>query len=53
VVVDWQRALVHNSNTSEWIALVACCPFEAALLVEWVSAEKLIAVRDPRPVDAR
>ena len=52
VVVDWQRAPVHNANTSDWIALVACCPFEAALIVHWVGAERLIPVRDPRPADA-
>lgn len=49
VVVDWQRAPVHSANSSGWVALVACCPFEAALIVEWVSAERLIAVRDARP----
>ena len=51
VVVDWQRAPVHTVNTSAWVALVARCPFDAALVVEWVSADRLVAVHDPRPVD--
>lgn len=50
VVVLWQHSPVHNVNASDWVALIASCPFGAALLVEWVGAERLVAVRDPAPV---
>jgi hypothetical protein len=51
VVVGWQHAPVHNATAAAWIALVATAPFSSALLVQWVSAERLIPVRDPAAVD--
>ena len=51
VVVSWQHAPVHQATAAAWLALVAQAPFGTALLVEWVSAERLIPVRDPTPTD--
>lgn len=49
VVVSWQHAPVHNANAADWLALVVMNPFGHALLLQWVGAERLIAVRDPTP----
>jgi hypothetical protein len=51
VVVCWQYAPVHNVTAAEWVALVAQSPFGGALLVEWVSADRLVGVRDDTPTD--
>ncbi len=53
VVVCWQHAPVHNAGTSDWVALVAVNPFGTALLVCWLSVDRLIPIRDPTPADAR
>ena len=46
LVVGWQHSPVHNATTSDWIALVATCPFNTALQLQWVGAERLLPVRD-------
>lgn len=51
VVVCWQHSPVHNVTTSEWVALVIGAPFDTALTVSWVGAERLIPIRDDTPVD--
>jgi hypothetical protein len=51
VVVCWQHAPVHNVTTSEWVALVIGAPFDTALTVSWVGAERLIPIRDDTAVD--
>jgi hypothetical protein len=51
LVVSWQYAPVRNATAADWVTLVAQAPFGTVLLVEWVSAERLIAVRDPTPTD--
>ena len=48
VVVDGQHAPAHNATEAGWLVLVASSPFGSALLVEWVSAERLLGVRDAR-----
>ena len=47
VVISWQYSPVHNATTSDWIALVATCPYDTALQLHWVGAERLLPVRDP------
>lgn len=51
VVVCWQHTPVHNVSSADWLALVVTAPFDDALLVSWVGAERLIPLRDPRPAD--
>jgi hypothetical protein len=53
VVVDWQHSAVHPVDTSEWLALVASAPFPEGLLISWVSADRLLPVRNPAPLDGR
>lgn len=49
VVVAWQHMPEHHATTSGWVALVATGPFDDALAVQWVEAERLSAVRDGSP----
>ena len=51
VVVSWQPAYVHHATGASWLALVVVAPFPGAMLLEWVSADRLLGVRDPTPVD--
>lgn len=51
VVVAWQHLPVHNANAAAWLALVVTTPFDDALAVTWVGAERLVELRDPAPVD--
>ena len=52
VVISWQHAPVHNATASSWVALVALAPVAWTLVVEWVSADRLIGIRDPSPDNA-
>ena len=52
VVSCWQHAPVHNAAAAEWVALVAQNPFDTALLVDWVSADRLVPTRDDTPLDS-
>lgn len=49
VVVGWQHTPEHHATTSGWLALVVAAPFDDALAVQWVEAERLTSVRDPTP----
>ena len=49
VVVAWQLVPVQSSATEQGVALVARAPFDDALLLEWVGADRLVALRDARP----
>ena len=49
VVVAWQPAPVQSSAAEQWVALVARAPFEDALLLDWVGADRLVPLRDARP----
>lgn len=49
VVVAWQHTPEHHATTSGWLALVATGPFDDALAVQWVEAERLSTVRDGTP----
>lgn len=52
IVIGWQYAPVRSSAiSSELVALVAVAPFGTALLVEWVSADRLIGLRNPARAD--
>lgn len=51
VVVAWQHAPVHNVNAADWLALVVTTPFDDALALSWVGAERLLELRDPSPAD--
>jgi len=51
VVVTWQHSPVHNVNASDWLALVVTAPFDDALSMSWVGAERLIGLRNPSPID--
>lgn len=51
VVVAWQPTPVPTSAREQWVALVASAPFGDALLLDWVGADRLLPVRDPRPGD--
>ncbi len=51
LVLGWLPAPVRNAKASPWIALVAKCPFGSALLVEWVSADRLVGLLDGTPSD--
>ena len=45
VVVAWQHTPVHHANAADWIALVITTPFDDALLMSWVGAERLIELQ--------
>ena len=51
LVINWQYAPVHNATAASWTALVLVAPFPEAMLVEWVSTDRLVAINDPTPVD--
>lgn len=51
VVMGWAPAPVRSAKASPWICLVAACPQGSALLVEWVSADRVVGVRDATPAD--
>jgi hypothetical protein len=51
LILNWQYAPVHNATTPSWVALVLVAPFPDAVLIEWVSADRLIGIRDPSPAD--
>ena len=51
LVINWQYAPVHNATASSWSALVLVAPFPDAILVEWVSTDRLVPLRDPTPVN--
>ena len=50
-VINWQYTPVHNATAPSWTALVLIAPFPEAILVEYVSTDRLVAVRDPSPAD--
>ena len=52
VVVCWQHAPVHGATAAAWVALVAQCPVPGELLLAWVSADRLVGVRDDTAADA-
>ena len=49
LILNWQYAPVHNATTPSWVALVLVAPFPDAALIEWVSADRLIGIRDLHP----
>jgi hypothetical protein len=49
VVVQWQYLPVHNATASGWAALVVHVPFEGAMAMEWVPAERVEPVADAAP----
>ena len=49
VVVQWQYLPVHNATASGWAALVVHVPFEGAVAMEWVPAERVEPIADPAP----
>jgi hypothetical protein len=51
LVINWQYTPVHNATAPSWTALVLVAPFPEAILVEHVSTDRLVAVRDPSPAD--
>ena len=51
LVINWQHAPVHSATASSWTALVLVAPFPDAMLIEWVSTDRLVPIRDPRPLD--
>lgn len=51
LVLSWQHSPVHNATAADWVALVATCPFDTALCLHWVSAERLLPIRDPAPAE--
>ena len=51
LVINWQYAPVHNATAPSWTALVLVAPFPEAMLVEWVSTDRLVGINDPTPVD--
>lgn len=53
LVLQWQPAPVRNATSSAWSALVLTAPFLEAVLVQWVSADRLIPIRDATPADGR
>ena len=53
LVINWQYTPVHNATAPSWTALVLVAPFPEAILVEHVSTDRLVGVRDPSPADGR
>ena len=53
LVLQWQYAPVRNATAAAWSALVLVAPFPEAVVVQWVSADRLVPVRDPTPADGR
>ena len=51
LVINWQYTPVHNATSPSWTALVLVAPFPEAILVEHVSTDRLVAVRDASPAD--
>ena len=51
LVLQWQYAPVRNATAAAWSALVLVAPFPEAISVRWVSADRLVPIRDPRPAD--
>jgi hypothetical protein len=51
LVISWQFSPVDKVTDSAWTALVVVSPFPGAMLVEWVNADRLEAIRDPTPAD--
>ena len=46
LVLQWQFTPVRNATDAAWAALVVVAPFPEAVLVEWVSAYRLVPLRD-------
>ena len=44
LVINWQHAPVHNATAPSWTALVLVAPFQEAMLIEWVSADRLVVL---------
>lgn len=51
LVINWQHSPVHKITDSTWTALVLVAPFPGAVLVQWVSADRLEPIRDSSPAD--
>jgi hypothetical protein len=51
LVISWQHSPVHKITDSSWTALVLVSPFDGAVLVEWVNADRLVPVSDSTPAD--
>ena len=51
LVINWQYSPVHLATAPSWTALVLVAPFPEAILVEHVTTDRLVAVRDPSPAD--
>lgn len=49
LVINWQYTQVHNGTAPSWTALVLVAPFPEAILVEHVSADRLVACATPPP----
>ena len=46
VVLGWAPAPFRGAKASPWSCLVAACPSETALLVQWVAGERVVGVRE-------
>ncbi len=53
LILQWQPTPVRNATASAWSALVLTAPFPDAVLVQWVSADRLVPIRDATPADDR
>ena len=51
LVLQWQYAPIRNATAAAWSALVLTASFPEAILVQWVSADQLVPIRDPTPMD--
>ena len=49
LVLQWQYTPIRNATAAAWSALVLVAPFPEAVLVQWVSADRIVAIKDPTP----
>lgn len=49
LVLQWQYTPIRNATAAAWSALVLVAPFPEAVLVQWVSADRLVAIKDASP----
>ena len=53
LVLQWLPAPVHNATASAWSVLVLVAPFPEAVLVQWVSADRIFPIRDAAAADGK
>ena len=51
IVLGWSRDHIRSALDSGWVLTVAVIPFEGALLVDFVRAERVVPVRDATPLE--